>query len=47
MRDANRISFDEFSSNDSEAICIFEFSAMVDMNILALMMSLTAAVDWK
>jgi hypothetical protein len=47
MRDANWISFDELSSNHSEAICVFEFSAMVDMNILALMMSFAAAVDWN
>ena len=47
MRDANGISFDELSSNHSEATCVFKFSAMVDMSILALMMSFTAAVDWK
>ena len=47
MRDENRIFFDELSSNDSEAICVFEFSAIVYMNIFVLMMSFTAAADWK
>ncbi len=47
MRDANRVPFDELSSNDSEAICVFEFSALVNMNILALMMSFAVAADWK